>query len=159
MIRQILGAIAGALAELPRNDHLWSYTIQGFDGSPYIDRTLLPRIRGYRVMLHKLHRGDQDRWLHNHPWRTAKFLIAAGGYVEERIVNGKRTVRRLTAGDVNTLDAGDFHRIIEVATGTWSIALVGERCQEWGFLVDDQRLVPSAEYFASKQYVSKGANS
>lgn len=154
-----LGALAGALGELQRNDHAWSYTIPGFDGSPYINRTLLPRVLGHRALVHKIHRGDADRWLHNHPWRTAKFLIACGGYVEERLVDGVRVERELAPGNVNELDASTFHRVLIVKPNTWTIGIVGERCQEWGFLVDDREFVRSADYFARQRYVSQGVDS
>lgn len=157
--RALLAGVAAAFAEFPRNDHAWNYTINGFDGSPYINRTLLPRVLGHRLMIHRIFRGDADRWLHNHPWRTAHFLIVSGGYIEEREVYGERVERILAPGDINTINAADFHRIRTVRPDTWTIALVGERCQDWGFQVDGEGFVPSMEFFARKNYQSQGVQS
>jgi hypothetical protein len=131
--------------------HRLSYTIQGFDGSPYITRTLLPRIGDQRVMLHHIHQPDTDRWLHNHPWQSATFRILSGGYVEERLVSGEIVTRAYRPGDVNSLTADTFHRIVSIEPDTWTIGVVGPRVQDWGFLVDG-KIVLSADYFAQRQH-------
>jgi hypothetical protein len=151
----LLAAAQAALAELPQNSHAWTYTIRGFDNSEYLTRTLLPRVAGHRVVLHRIYRPDADRHLHNHPWRTARFLIVSGGYVEERLVgstqDGRIERRILGPGEVNELDAGTFHRIDTVWPNTWTFGLLGDRVQDWGFLVGGE-LKPHAAYFASKNY-------
>lgn len=152
--RAALSALSAALAEVPQNGHAWTYTIQGFDGSPYITRTLLPRLAGSRVMLHRIHRPDADRWLHNHPWAAATFRILSGGYVEERLVNGEVVTNAYSAGDVNRLDASTFHRITSIEPNTWTVGLIGSRVQDWGFLVDDA-LVPWRDYFATQSKVAE----
>lgn len=149
--RSLLGALAGALGELKDNSFAWSYTIRGFDNSPYITRTLLPRLLHHRVMVHKIWRADADQWLHNHPWRTARFLVVSGGYKERRLVDGAVVHRDLKPGDINELDAATYHRVDHVEPNTWTIGLIGERVQDWGFLVDD-RHVPHAEFFAKQQH-------
>jgi hypothetical protein len=148
---QDLAAYVAALAALEKNDNAWTYTIPGFDGSPYITRTLLPRVGEHRLLLHQIHRADADPYLHNHPWRTARFLILSGGYVEERLTGGFIVERMLLPGDWNEIDADTFHRVREVLPNTWTLGIVGERCQDWGFLVDGV-LIPSAEYFAMRGY-------
>jgi len=57
-------------------------TLHGTDGSPYLTRTTLFSIRGFRVALHRFHRGDQDEDLHDHPWSFWTFILR-GGYFEE----------------------------------------------------------------------------
>lgn len=148
-LRMALAGFSSALAELPNNRHAFTYTIIGFDRLPYLTRTLLPRVAGHRLMLHRIHGADADRHLHDHPWRTARFLILSGGYVEERLVDGRVTDRILGPGDVNRLDASTFHRVRTVFENTWTLGLIGERCQDWGFLVDGE-VVPHLEYFARK---------
>ena len=156
--RSALAAFQSALAELPQNSHAWTYTIRGFDGSPYLTRTLLPRIGGHRLMLHRIHREDQDRHCHNHPWATARFLILSGGYVEQRVVGAHIAETAFQPGDINRLTHDTFHRISYVAPDTWTLGLIGERVQDWGFLVDGA-VVPHAEYFARKGYqAAQGAS-
>ena len=139
---------------------LWAYTIRGADGSPYVDRVLLPRVLGRRVILHRIYRADRDPWMHNHPWRTARFLILSGGYAEERpAIDGGRNTRWLGPGDVNRLHASDFHRIVHVVPNTCTIGWIGDRCQDWGFLVDDRDLVSAESYFARIAYQSSGVKS
>lgn len=153
LVGAIAGGVAGALGELPRNDWAWFYAIRGEDGSPYLGRAILPRILGRRVLLHRIFRADADREPHNHPWRRATFLILRGGYVDERWEDGgRRIVRRaLRPGDVNQIDAADFHRVTDVLPGTWTIGLVGERCQAWGFLVEGEGVVPLEAFVARKR--------
>lgn len=140
-----LPTLSRALSMVGKNDFAYTYTIDGFDQSPYLTRTLLPRVAGYRPLLHHIHRADQDPHMHNHPWDVAFFTILRGGYVEER-ASGPRSY---VVGDVNRLSRDDFHRIDRIEPNTWTVGLVGERVQDWGFLVDGE-LVPHAEYFARK---------
>ena len=152
--------LASSLAELPKNSTAYTYTVTGFDGSPYLTRTLLPRVRGWRPLIHQIHRADADAVPHNHPWREAHFRVVRGGYVDERwersladgVVGWTTAPRLLSSGDVNWLCAGDFHRAIEVQPGTITVGLVADRVQDWGFLVDDA-VVPHEEYFRRRGYV------
>lgn len=150
-----LSVISDTLARLPRNRALWAYTISGLDGSPYLTRALGPRVLGRRVLLHRIHRPDADRYPHDHPWRWARFRILCGGYLEERVrIDGETTLRWLTAGDVNILDAGTYHRLVHVLPDTWTLGVVGDRTErDYGFLVDGVH-VPHEEYYASIGYRS-----
>lgn len=152
-----LRELSAQLALVPENKNAWTYTIRGFDGSPYLTRTLLPRDGNYRPLIHHIHRADYDSHLHNHPWKTARFTVVSGGYTEERMMRRSplETIRRrLTVGDENELDAGTFHRVVEIEPDTWTIGVVGERVQEWGFLVDGTDFVEAKEYFARRGHVA-----
>lgn len=151
-IKPLLAAISAGLSEVERNRYFWTYLIQSPDGSPYITRTLFPRVLGHRLMLHKIHREDRDRHLHNHPWNTADFLILTGGYVEERLGDDGVTIqkRALLPGMVNRLTNRSFHRIVSIMHDTWTIGLIGERVQDWGFLVDGE-IVPHRRYFKHRE--------
>lgn len=160
----VVDAIQAALAEVPRNDVAWTYTILGFDKSPYITRTLLPRFGGYRTLIHRIHRDDADPHPHNHPWLEGEFVCVSGGYTDERweldqvspSLGVWRSTRRLVRpGDVNRLTSSDFHRAIDVLPETRTVGLVGERVQDWGFLVDGV-VVPHADYFAQRGHVDLG---
>lgn len=167
----LLARVPRLLARLPRNRLLWSYVIRGIDGSPYITRSIGPRIAGRRPILHRLHRPDADRHPHNHPWRRARFWILNGGYLEERVASHDRTILRLEEraalrgrtslrwylpGDANDFVADTYHRLVEVLPDTWTFGLVGERTdEEWGFLVDGAH-VPHEDYFAQIGFRSEG---
>lgn len=148
-LRACLAAAQAALAELPQNSHAWTYTIRGFDQSPYLTRTLLPRAFGRRVVLHRIHREDQDRHMHDHPWSAASFLVVSGGYVEQRLDGETLVERALRPGDINRLTASTWHRVTYVAPDTWTVGILGDRVQDWGFRVDGAK-VPWREYFARK---------
>src|ERR1700692_2623605 len=66
------------------DDKRWAYQIET-DGSPYLTRIMFPRIFGVRVYLHHFHRPDNDRHLHNHPWKWTKSFVLCGSYTEERL--------------------------------------------------------------------------
>jgi hypothetical protein len=156
-----LCAIAGALAQMPQNGHAFTYVIMDITSrSPYLTRTLLPRIANRRLMIHQIHRPDADRYLHNHPWSFADFLIVSGGYTEQRWSADRSHVdtRELAPGDVNRITSDTFHRITEVRPNTWTIGLIGKRVGSWGFWVDDA-LVDHVEYFRRNAYVEAGARS
>lgn len=97
----------------------------------------------FGLFLHYFHRGDDDKSLHNHPWRWACSFILAGGYSEERrgqpMPNSKgryyvenRVVPPLS---FNFIKGTDFHRVdlIDEERGAWSLFLVGPKITTWGF--------------------------
>lgn len=150
----VLAFLARTLGGLPPNDVLGAYTIYGLDGSPYLTRVRGPRIGGRRWIAHRIWRPDAERVPHNHPWRTARFRVLSGGYVEERldVASGRRTTRRLGVGDVNVLSCDDFHRIVEVLPETCTLGTVGEKLPDWGFWVDGEGLVDRETYQARMGY-------
>ncbi len=157
VIPAALDAVTWALESLPKNRHLWSYTIRGLDGSPYLTRALGPRVLGWRPLVHRIWRPDAERAPHNHPWRRARFLVVSGGYTEERIASGRRVTRHLAVGDVNILDADDYHRVVRVLPDTYTLGVVGDRCQDWGFWVEGEGFVPHEAYFTRLRYDAPGS--
>lgn len=123
--------------------HFGAYTIST-DGSPYLTRVLLPRIFGVRPMLHNIHRADDDRELHNHPWRWMLSIILSGSYDEERTDAAGRVTRRRVRW-FNFITDRDFHRIAELHGHVWTLFITGPRVQSWGFLVDG-KLIPWRDF-------------
>ncbi len=99
---------------------------------------------------------DQDRDLHNHPWKWSFAIILWGGYVEEkRKRNGKVIIRRVWPGMINILGPKDFHRILELkGQQTWSLFFAGGKASAWGFLVNGL-FVRAKEYLAAKGYIDE----
>lgn len=154
MIRRALGALMdwaiarnGGGTYEGEDSPRWAYTIRGEDGSAYLSRLLLPRVRlggfQFRPMLHRFHRPDADGDLHNHPWTFGLSLVLVGGYLEERLDLARghgATMQRWVRG-LNLLTWRDFHRVVELlgqnedGTGeVWTLFVTGERIQDWGFL-------------------------
>ncbi len=111
-------------------------------GNPLSDRW--PRLPVH-IFLHKFHKGDSARELHNHPWAWAFSIVLAGGYREERrsvhpFEGGVPRRYRVSARafpplSINVLHAYDYHRVdlLEEKKGCWSIFVAGPRTQSWGF--------------------------
>jgi len=125
---------------------VWRFTITDYaDGSPYLTRVHFPRIPilNIRPMVHKFHRPDGDRALHNHPWKWAASFILAGEYVEERLLPdesqlyGRPHAEARLVRWFNWLTDQDFHRVVELRGGVYSLFVSGPRAQEWGFMPED----------------------
>lgn len=86
------------------------------------------------LYLHRFHRSDADRELHNHPWRWSVSLILAGGYLEERrgTAGLVERIARLP-GDFNWIGHDDFHRVDLIEEDAWTLFLVGPKVSTWGF--------------------------
>jgi hypothetical protein len=113
----------------------------GLDG--FVSRWL-----GVNVWLQRIWRADGDRHMHDHPWNASGSLILSGGYGEVRETFGEcgRSGRTLTAGDVNLLPWGVYHRITSVKPRTWTLFVTGRpHGRGWGFLVDG-RHIPAGAY-------------
>lgn len=108
------------------------------------------------VYLHRFHRPDEDRVLHNHPWPWAVSWILSGGYREERRIPAEAFAelgepltppglvinRWLRAGSLNFLRGDTFHRVAELDGETWTLFVVGRKHQAWGFDVPGRGFVP-----------------
>ncbi len=138
--------------------------IRGDDGTPYLSKyLLLGRFRdraGVKLHLHRFHRGDADRELHNHPWKWALSLILAGGYREtylDLIEVAGRTSRRVRhrevrPGDLNAIRPDTFHRVELLDGECWTLFLTGDVVQSWGFLtVATGAFQPWREFYRARQ--------
>ena len=107
---------------------------------PYLERYYAaggnPRTRqpGPALFLHHFVGSDPAESVHSHPWRWSASLILSGGYREERCTEtGAREVRDYRPGDVNVLRPDDRHRIDLLGPDCWTLFLVGDYAQPWGF--------------------------
>lgn len=167
MINRLLNRFAEwAKARAPKahakQPRIWAYTIEDYlDGGPYLTRILLPRVFGVRPMIHRFHRPDGDRALHNHPWRWMLSVILRGSYSEERRlepeeINGTRAsaVRTHTVRWFNWLTDRDFHRVTELhGPEVWTLFITGPRMQDWGFKenASDETVEPWRHYIDRKR--------
>lgn len=154
-----LRALTAVVSVLPENGFLYCYSIKSLEGDPYITRMLMPRWRGRRAMLHWIRRADHDE-PHNHPWAWFESRILLGGYTEMRyIADSLRWRRTFRRGDQNVLRGQEtFHVIGEVLPRTWTLITVGERCADWGFMVDGG-FVPHRQFFVDRKYqAAKGVS-
>jgi hypothetical protein len=135
-------------------------TFRGSDGDEYLTRATIPGPLGCRLVVHRIHRGDEDPHPHSHPWRWARFLIASGGYDDERWTFDedrdppwRETRTRMRPGDVNVVGAGDYHRVVDVLPRTTTLGLLGPDVQGWGFMIPDGmgEFVPWQEYLLRKK--------
>lgn len=109
---------------------------------------------GPTLVLHRFHRGDQERELHNHPVSFAASLVLAGGYIESRKTpDGYVRTRFVRPGQVNLLREDDFHRV-ELLPGVqaWSLFFMMPRSRSWGFWDPITRVYEDhVAYFQARQ--------
>lgn len=131
--------------------------ICGSDGTVYLRRWFLcprhPQDNKFtsRLYLHKFHRGDQDRHLHDHPW-PFRSLILKGGYWEhsfdpiyaklrarlrdEWIAASIPRTRREWCGPGSIVKRGAkwAHKVeLKNDKPAWSLFLTGPKERNWGF--------------------------
>lgn len=125
-------------------------TIKAPDGSPYLTRWHLFGDHGGEWgrpgwYLHRFHRSDYDRALHNHPWEFCTVQVLRGGYIEERgdndehvgqmyLKNMRLILRR--PGDGYVLKPWHYHRttLLNEHAGSWSLVNSGPKHgRRWGF--------------------------
>ena len=107
----------------------------------------------FGLKLHYFYIGDEDRQLHNHPWKWAVSYIILGGYLEERRNDNTFAVetRDVTPGSLNFISGECFHRVIKKpdAKHVWTLFLTGPRTKDWGFWNRDTQ-----EYTSYEDYVT-----
>ena len=118
-------------------------------GDPRVGYESLP---GLGLVVHRFHRGDLDRELHNHPWEWALSFVVAGGYREERRI-GPRTVWRIVPPlSFNWIGKDDFHRVALLEKDAWTIFLTGPKTSSWGFWSrETDEVIPWRAFLARKR--------
>jgi hypothetical protein len=135
-------------------------------GAIYLWRLRIIETPWFGVFLHKINEPDNDRNVHDHPWKKFRSLILKGGYTEWRVhVEGEglartesHTRRWYSWFSVNKINEGDFHTIEHLWRGRpcWTLVLVGRRSAEWGFLVGDEKVLKN-EYIPQRINELRGA--
>lgn len=115
------------------------------DDQPYLERYYLGSLGNTTFYLHRFVSSDDERNVHDHPWRWSAALVLAGGYLEERLTHfdpntgwGSR-FRRLFPGRINYINPRAFHRITAPKPDTWTLFMHGKRIKSWGFLEKTDR--------------------
>ncbi len=112
------------------------------------------------VYLHRFHRGDEDREVHNHPWDWSFSIILVGGYREQRRVLDEFAEadrmwstedRILRPGDVNHIGRHDFHRVELLDGECWTLFVAGPKTASWGFWSQQRGFEPWREFVNRKR--------
>jgi len=98
--------------------------------NPYMTRWfVIPKNRWLNVYIHKFHRSDDDRALHDHPWWSVG-LILRGGYWDVTPA-GRQWIG---PGRIKVRSAETKHRVeLQDGKPSWSLFITGPRIREWGF--------------------------
>lgn len=99
----------------------------------YLTRYYIIQNKFFGLYLHRIHRADNDRDLHNHPWAFAVAYILKGGYTEQRLSRNLELKNR-SRGGFNFISGPCFHRIAKVTPNLYTLFFRGPRVKEWGFL-------------------------
>lgn len=131
----------------------------GGDDDPYLRRWwIVARNSRANAYLHNFCRSDDDRALHDHPWRNVSVLLS-GSYTEH-VEQGPPRLRQ--AGDVVARWSPLLAHRVELprdADGRevpcWTLFLTGPNVREWGFLCP-QGWRPWREFGGTKNGVTWG---
>jgi hypothetical protein len=100
---------------------------------------LLPRNRWFKVYLHNFLRSDEDRAMHDHPYRNVSILLS-GSYIEwfkgDELTEWamRRPWRPWAPWRLTFRRAETAHRVQLIAGApVWTLFVTGPRIREWGF--------------------------
>ncbi|MCY3883651.1 MAG: hypothetical protein OXG24_01920 [Gammaproteobacteria bacterium] len=93
--------------------------------------------KSFEVYVHQMHKVDEFRWLHNHPWRWFLSIVLAGSYWQETLDCRNGRHQREHIRRVNLFRRSDrYHAIRELPSGSaWTLVVVPPKRQayEWGY--------------------------
>jgi hypothetical protein len=135
----------------------WAFMKRRLIGSGddvYLDRTYVIQTPLFGVLFHRIHRPDNQRDLHDHPWSF--FSIVLRGWYEEDVPHEcdepnclyALTTRRRTVRWFNFKRAEDRHSIRFVSRRpVWTLVFTGPKRRTWGFWIDSgTKFVKWTEY-------------
>lgn len=94
----------------------------------------------FNIYLHCIHKKDDDKHMHDHPWSFYS-IILKGAYVEERGVRGfvqsTKTIVRWP-GSIQYVKKDIPHRITHIINNrpVWSLIITGKSGREWGYTTE-----------------------
>lgn len=108
------------------------------DGShPYDEygrpKSTIVRSNKWSFVLHHFHKSDSAEELHDHGWTWGLSFVLAGGYMEEKLVNGEVQVKHIKAFTFNRIRPDEFHRVELIEKDAWTLFFCGPRTKEWGY--------------------------
>lgn len=90
---------------------------------------LIPKNKYFNIFLHKFHRSDDDRALHDHPWYSISVLLK-GEIIEHRWSDKVRYILRF----LPVFRSAKFAHRIELVKGpVTTLFITGPRIRTWGF--------------------------
>lgn len=105
-------------------------TICDLDGDPYLTRYCIFQCKWFSIKLHKIHKPDWDRYLHDHPWWFMSIILR--GWYNEQTNSGTKKV-----GWFNFKKPKTMHRIADVSKNLWTLVITGPKIREWGFNTEE----------------------
>lgn len=115
---------------------------------PYLTRWHLIRVgEWFALMLHKFHRSDEDRELHDHPWNFYTLILTKGYWEHSEFQYGitNATLRhRVWYPRFSVLyrRAEWRHRVEIKEAPVWTLVLRLGRRREWGFWNNAGKFTP-----------------
>lgn len=108
------------------------------DGSnPYDEfgrpKSNIVRTNKWSFVLHHFHKSDSTTKLHDHGWTWGLSFMLAGGYMEEKLVDGKVITKKVKAFTFNFIRPNEFHRVELIEKDAWSLFFCGPRTKEWNY--------------------------
>tara|TARA_X000000950_G_C13896810_1_gene653184 strand:+ start:1692 stop:2120 length:429 start_codon:yes stop_codon:yes gene_type:complete len=110
----------------------WSHDLV-YDGrDPYLERWIV--WFGFTLRLHKFHKGDDDRALHDHPWWFVTLPLQ--DYWEDL---GGADLNRVAAWRPHFRPASHRHIVkVDPGNAVWTFIITGPKRNEWGFWENDE---------------------
>jgi hypothetical protein len=109
--------------------------IKSNSGDLHFQRWRIIQTKYFSIFIHNIYIEDKDIHLHNHPWNFSVFILK-GGYIEE--LEDGEDVRKPFG--FKSYKSEKYHKIKKLLAPTKSIAFVGKRYREWGYLVDGEQI-------------------
>ena len=114
------------------------------DGEPYLERWIISF--GLTLRLHKFHRGDAVRALHDHPWWFVTFPLQAYEEVFWKPSWQSESVRIVRPYRLHFRGAKHRHKITLRRFPTWTVVLTGPCSNDWGFWLHPNKFIAAREW-------------
>lgn len=125
--------------------------IKSKEGVLHFQRWRIMETPLFNIYVHKIHKADEDRHLHNHPWNFAVLCIG-GSYIEEANTKGFVFVK---PWNFRYRGHRAYHKILKIVKGpVITLVLTVGRKKLWGYNVDGV-FVDHETYRNQKHYDQK----
>lgn len=121
----------------------FEHSTVSLNGSPYLERWFIA-IAGWTFRLHRFHRGDEDRAMHDHPWAFWTFPFT--GYYERYATDFNRSsaIRYVKPWRFHYRPRLFRHIVLHPngKTPWWTFVIAAAKTDSWGFWPSPREFIP-----------------
>lgn len=125
--------------------------IRSREGVLHFERYAFIETPFFALYHHTIHRADEDKHLHSHPWNACGLILSGSYEVKESLMPRAHKIATKKPGDFSFMSRHDFHKISKIVDGpVKTLFFTFGRHKPWHYMVNGKK-IEASEYRKMKR--------